>query len=293
MKNTGKDFEVITQKIYQAIIDGDYQVENLHNIQVQHNVVLIGKSGNTHQIDVYWEFELAGLSYKTIIEVKDWEKPVPQTLLHSFKAVIDDIPGTAKGIFVSRSGFQSGAKVFADANGIKLVQVSKESDDTEISIRVSNITTHYIKTAVVVDEDWCDAQTITMDEAEQIITNVAIEDAYVLNPIKEKVSLFKLMCMDAVPYYTAPEWERHEVERRLCDDWYWVSEDMGQRIKIVEYSFECFNTCVSSMIHVKVKDFPTYCVLDIFSKEQQRYYLSPQKNAIRLESNRQLPMVCL
>lgn len=293
MKNTGKDLELITQKIYQALVDGDYPDEKFQKINVQHNVVLNGKSGNTHQIDVYFEFEVAGLLYKTIIEVKDWKTPVQQTILHSFKSVIDDIPGTVKGIFVSRSGFQSGAKVYADANGIQLVQISKESDDTEVSIRISNTTTHYVMTAVVADEDWCEAQSITFNEAEQIITKVALEDTFVLNPRREKVSLFKLMCMDAVPYYTAPEGERHAVERTLYGDWYWISDDMTQKIKIIEYSFECYNTCVSSMLYVKIKDFPTYCVSNIFSKEQQRYYLSPQKTAIRLRGGHRLPIVCL
>ena len=79
---------------------------------------------------------------------------MPQTLLHSFKAVIDDIPGTVKGIFVSRSGFQSGAKIYAEANGIHLFQLAKESDDTEISVKISDITTNYVRTALVVDEEW-------------------------------------------------------------------------------------------------------------------------------------------
>ena len=291
MKNTGKDLELITQKIYQALVDGDYQDDKLQKINVQHNVILNGKSGNTHQIDVYFEFEVAGLLYKTIIEVKDWKNPVQQTVLHSFKSVIDDIPGTVKGIFVSRNGFQSGAKVYADANGIKLMQISKESDDTEISVSISNITTNYVMTAVAVDEDWCEAQSITEDEAERIITNVALEDTYVLNPSREKVSLFKLMCMDAVPYYAAPEWERHTVERTLCGEWYWVSEDMTQRVKIVGYSFECFNTYIYSMLYLKLKDFPTYCVSNVFSNEQQRYYLSPQKTAIKLQGCRRLPTI--
>lgn len=293
MKNTGKDLELITQKIYQAIIDGDYQDKNFRNIKVQHNVVLLGKSGNTHQIDVYWEFEMAGFVYKTIIEVKDWKNPVPQTLLHSFKSVVDDIPGTVKGIFVSRSGFQSGAKVFADANQIHLVQISKESDDAEVSIRISNTTTHYVMTAVVVDENWCEAQSITLNEAEQIITKVALEDTYVLNPKREKVSLCNLMCMDAVPYYNAPEGERHAVERTLCGDWYWISEESGQKIKVNGYSFECYNTSVSSMLHLTIPNFPTYCIVNLFSKEQQRYYLSPQDNAIRLRNNYRLPTICL
>ena len=33
-KNTGKEYELLTQRIYQAIVDGDYRDANFRNIQV-------------------------------------------------------------------------------------------------------------------------------------------------------------------------------------------------------------------------------------------------------------------
>ena len=94
-------------------------------------------------------------------------------------------------------------------------------------------------------------------------------------------------------HYTAPEGERHAIERTLYGEWYWVSDDSTQKIKVKAYSFECYNTCVFSMLYLTIPNFPTYCITNVFSKEQQRYYLSPQKTAIRLQGCRRLPTVYL
>ena len=64
-----------------------------------------GKS-TSHQIDVYWEFELNGIIYKTVVQAKDWNKPVNKGELLKFREVLNDLPGQPKGIFVTRSGYQ-------------------------------------------------------------------------------------------------------------------------------------------------------------------------------------------
>jgi len=70
-KNTGISYEELVQEIYQALLDGSSDKDKIESTLVQHNVVLQGKSGTSHQIDVYWEFEIAGIKYATIVEVKD------------------------------------------------------------------------------------------------------------------------------------------------------------------------------------------------------------------------------
>ena len=59
-KNTGIAYERLVQEIYTQIL----KQENVKNIEVKHNVIIKGKTVN-HQIDVYWEFEMAGIISKT------------------------------------------------------------------------------------------------------------------------------------------------------------------------------------------------------------------------------------
>ncbi|MDQ3713282.1 MAG: hypothetical protein M3388_13830 [Acidobacteriota bacterium] len=59
MKNTGFEYEILVQSIFQEI----HNQESARNITVQRDVKLTGKSGITHQIDVFWEFEIGGIVY--------------------------------------------------------------------------------------------------------------------------------------------------------------------------------------------------------------------------------------
>ena len=69
--NTGLPFELINQQIFSILVNQD----SVRNIEVRHDVVLQGIT-TSHQIDVYWEFEMGGITYKTVLQSKDWSKPL-------------------------------------------------------------------------------------------------------------------------------------------------------------------------------------------------------------------------
>lgn len=119
--NTGMPYELVTQQIFLILVNQDA----VRNIDVRHDVVLQGKTAK-HQIDVYWEFEVAGIRYATVVQAKDWSTPVNQGELLKFKAVLDDLPGQPRGIVVTRSGYQGGAEEFAKAHGILLFQLIEQ-----------------------------------------------------------------------------------------------------------------------------------------------------------------------
>ena len=98
MNNAGKSYELLAQWIYQQLLD--YQNDGYRKIEVQHDVQVLGKTGVEHQIDIYWEFELAGVLYKTIIEVKDWRTKVKKEQIMGFKEKLNDIAAFPCGIFV-------------------------------------------------------------------------------------------------------------------------------------------------------------------------------------------------
>ena len=50
--NPNTEYEKFAQEIYQGLLNE----ESIKAIQVQHNVKLRGKSGQLHQVDVYWEY---------------------------------------------------------------------------------------------------------------------------------------------------------------------------------------------------------------------------------------------
>lgn len=155
MKNTGKQYELLTKQILQDILNQS----DVKTIEVKHNVIIKGKT-TKHQIDVYWKFELNGIVYDTVVQAKDWSSPVNQGELLKFKAVLDDIPGSPKGIFVTRTGYHSGARDYAKVNGIELYELRAPSEaDFEGRIRTIhfNIILHIPSSSnleLIPDNDW-------------------------------------------------------------------------------------------------------------------------------------------
>jgi len=128
---TGKPYEVLTQVIFQAILGQ----KEFPNLKVERDVILQGKA-QPHQIDVYWKFEFGGVSHEVIVQTKDWQKPVDLSHLMLFTQVLDDLPGQPKGIFVTRTGYQSGAKDWADKYGITLYEL-REDDCLEPPLSIT------------------------------------------------------------------------------------------------------------------------------------------------------------
>lgn len=119
MTKISDNYELLIKELHEALLRND----GVENIKVLHNVKIKGKSGAPHQIDVYWEFKLAGITYKTCIECKYLTNAVKKTHIAAFSTILDDI-GNATGIFATSSHFQSGAKLLAKEKGIRLVLVN-------------------------------------------------------------------------------------------------------------------------------------------------------------------------
>jgi Restriction endonuclease len=116
--NENTDYEKLAQEIYQTISDA----KDVKNNKVQHNVKLLGKSGCNHQIDVYWEFEMMGEKHCVAIECKNYSSEASVGKVRDFFGVLHDV-GNAKGIFITKVGYQSGAKKFANHYGIILKEL--------------------------------------------------------------------------------------------------------------------------------------------------------------------------
>ena len=130
--NTGMAYEFIVQQIFQAIH------ASAKTLKVERDVTLQGITG-PHQIDVYWELESAGIVYKTIVQAKDWNKRVDKGELLKFKSVLDDLPGQPRGIFVTRTGYQSGAAEYAKAHGIELFELAEWGTKSKKNITITTL----------------------------------------------------------------------------------------------------------------------------------------------------------
>lgn len=85
--NPNIEYKKFTQEIYQELVNADV----LKTTDVQHNVKLKGRSGQEHQIDVYWEYEIAGTKQKVAIECKNYNKTVGIGKVRDFCGVLYDL----------------------------------------------------------------------------------------------------------------------------------------------------------------------------------------------------------
>jgi len=124
MVNENTEYEKLAKEVYEEIL----QTEGFNTLSVKHDVKIEGKSGQKHQIDVYWELNVAGVRHRVAVECKNYTSPVSVGRIRDFSAALDDI-GNIQGIFITKTGYQSGAKTFAEHKGIELKNLRNPSEE--------------------------------------------------------------------------------------------------------------------------------------------------------------------
>ncbi len=156
--NYNIEYEKFAQEIYQGLINA----QGIETIVVQHNVKLLGKSGQEHQIDVYWEYEIAGIKHKVAIECKNYNNAVPIGKVRDFYGVLSDLNNVA-GIMVTKVGYQEGAKKYADTYGISLKELRTPNDQDwdgrikSIGIQLKIVMANIKSRLPLLDEEWIKA----------------------------------------------------------------------------------------------------------------------------------------
>lgn len=185
--NNGVSYELFVQRIQQALFDAQ-QMSGFKTINVVHNCKLIDKNGVERQFDLYWEFELGGLIYRTIIECKDFESTVPISKVDELVGKLKAFPDI-RGIIATRNGFQSGGVKEAAANGIDLIvvrdeDVSKDWIDANGNTLLRSIVVNFncivpwrlIEFKPEIDGDWCRAAGVDKLQYQCELKDVIIED---------------------------------------------------------------------------------------------------------------------
>lgn len=126
MVNTGKEYELFVTQIQQALIDSDGSAKS-KNIVVETDKKIVDNCGIERQFDVYWEYELGGYTYKTVIECKDYNSKVSVDKIDALIGKLQDLPGI-KPIFATKIGYQSGAEAKALKHNIELLVVREQNE---------------------------------------------------------------------------------------------------------------------------------------------------------------------
>ena len=123
----GKDYEIFVKNLQQAILNSEEYAKQ-KNIEIERNKKIIDNSGNEREFDLYWEYELAGIEYKTVIECKNYKSKIKIGEIDALMGKIKDIPDL-KPVFATKTGYQKGAETKARHNNIDLLIVREQRDD--------------------------------------------------------------------------------------------------------------------------------------------------------------------
>nr|VFK00528.1 MAG: Restriction endonuclease [Candidatus Kentron sp. LFY] len=127
MNNDGKAYERFVALLYQALLDAEKEIPEQKNVEVQRNKKIVDSCRIEREFDIYWEYELAGITYKTVIECKDYNSKISVEKIDALIGKIRDIPDL-KPIFATKTGYQSGAESKAKHNKIDLLVVREQND---------------------------------------------------------------------------------------------------------------------------------------------------------------------
>ena len=133
---------VAYEKFVQAIMQALLRAQGLETVTVQHNVVLGGGVSRDHQVDVYWEYRLGGVTHRVILNCKRYGRAVEGGDVYELSGVLRDYPD-ARGVIATTVGFQQGAIDHARKYGIGLKVIRPPTDaDFGDSIRTVTVTGH-------------------------------------------------------------------------------------------------------------------------------------------------------
>ena len=118
----GEYFEKTVHTIEEAL-------KNHPSTKVEHDTSLVDSTGATRQIDILIETEINKKIVRVIIECKDTARPTSVKDMEAFVTKTNKLP-VHKKVYVSRSGYQSGALTTAIASNIELYTLSTLNDKT-------------------------------------------------------------------------------------------------------------------------------------------------------------------
>lgn len=122
VKNTGKEYETLIEHVMQGLA----KLKGIQGSNFRRDVLLdaitLRENGEPfqHQIDLCWDFELAGEKRRVVFQAKDMAQAISRPLLMAFIGVISDLPDSPGGIMIASKGFDGPVVDYAKARNVGL-----------------------------------------------------------------------------------------------------------------------------------------------------------------------------
>jgi hypothetical protein len=127
-KTKGDNYEDFVAQVYNAVLVAEASLGKIHPISLERKKVIISLNGTPSEIDIYWEYSIAGITQSVAIECKNFNRNVDLPKIRDFAHKIQSISGL-KGVMVTKKGFSDNVKKFAKAENIELIVIREQNND--------------------------------------------------------------------------------------------------------------------------------------------------------------------
>ena len=176
MKN-GNLLETTLKIVQESLIDKP-DTKVFKNYKIKNN------SGVTREFDVAIISTANNFDFLTVIECKDYNRPVSLEKIDAFQSKCQGVPSINKKVFVSKKGYQSGASKTAKDLGIELYSF----EDVGAEIIKDWLTINYIapaRSSIILDQVIITVDPICKDKDFLIESRIEREDGSTLGTIKD------------------------------------------------------------------------------------------------------------
>jgi hypothetical protein len=238
----GKSYEIFVGKLHKALIESE-TLFNQKNIEIVQGKKIVDLCGIEREFDLYWEYEFAGMISKTVIECKDYSSPISIEKIDALIGKLHDLPGI-KPVFATTIGYQSGAKIKAEKNGIELLIVREQNDSDwydkngtpyikEINIEMVLHSDIYVtEIRPFIDKEWLVNNTTKKIEDFQNHRFESVETTKIDD--KKNNTLRTVMSyLEEINGKSDEEFGNHEIKYTF-DDAYLIFDDERYKLKYIE-----------------------------------------------------------
>ncbi|MEH1916821.1 restriction endonuclease [Nostoc sp.] len=230
------EYELFIRDIQHILL----KAQALETIKVDHNIKLKGLSGQEHQIDVYWEYRIAGVTHRVALECKLHKTKVDLGVVRDFWGVLDDVSGL-RGVIISPVGFTLGAKQYAISKGIglKVIRGAKDTDYKErlraIHINVTTRLPLNPRLQINLDETWL-ASNSTPERQEFIrrieSTSVIETQGVIIEDRDSKEAILLSRLLDYLPVLELEDLSGTHTWEKTFINGYWVYQSTQLELKL-------------------------------------------------------------
>lgn len=172
---SGAQLQAFGKHLHESIL----RLQGLTTVRVEHNAKLPSRTNDSEgrpimfPMDIYWQFELDGKTYRALIHTTDWSRPLGLGTVLTLKAIVDDLPEAHKAVALTVAGFQKSAFDFAAAHGIELCMLrparadEPEAEAQDILLSVTGYVPSIDKIQLQMDKDWLGSPK-ALPEGEQV-----------------------------------------------------------------------------------------------------------------------------